>query len=148
MLGLAAPAIAVSNPPVRTWTETFGFTYTVPCTGELASVEGTLRIVSVDKRDGGYVLRLTWTRFHGTGYEVVDGDLVPTGTKWVYSGTSGSVLVVPRDDGTRLRFRSIVRLTSSGPTPNLAITLISVMDFNRETQQFEVRVEKETLICA
>jgi hypothetical protein len=66
----------------------------------------------------------------------------------VFSGTSGYVLIVPRDDGTRLRQRSIVRLTSQGSGPNLRITLIVVMDFNRETQQFETRVEKEMITCA
>ena len=147
VVALAAPADAFAGDTVTTTSQTFAFAYSVPCTGELAVVEGTLRVLSISTERGGSVVRLTWTHFHGTGYQFVGGAWVPTGTRWVFSGTSGHVLIVPSNDGTRLRQSSVLRLTSLSSAPNLQITLVAVLDFNPETQQFETRVEKETVSC-
>jgi hypothetical protein len=145
LVALAVPAAASGS--VTTSTETFSFANIVPCTGEIAIVEGTLRIVSVVD-NGGSVVRLTWTHFRGSGFQIVDGVLVPTGTEWVFSGTSGFVLVIPKNDGTRLRQTSVLRLTSLNGGPNLRVTVVAVLDFNPVTQQFDARVDFENMTCA
>lgn len=146
VVGLLIPASATGSPPVKT-KDTFSFASFVPCAGEYAVVEGTLRTVTVERPDGGYVARQVWTHFHGTGYRDVGGVLVPTGTKWVYSAASGTVFITSTGDGPSFRNHSVLRLTSAGSAPDLRLTALNVADWNPETQRFEYRVQKFTLTC-